>query len=166
MKTRIGFVSNSSSSSFICAICGDQQGGMDVSLDDVEMVEDVFGFDMCQIHLTEDKEFLQKFKQMVIDKKINLDGDEYSKELKDKIIKDGNEDELPDLFENVLRYGDLRWELPAVLSPINDLTHPVPSIIIDFLLHESKSKDQDVINRMKEVYGTYSNFKEALKEGR
>jgi hypothetical protein len=37
MKTRKGFVSNSSSSSFICNICGKSEGGYDISLDDAGM---------------------------------------------------------------------------------------------------------------------------------
>ena len=37
MKIRNGFVSNSSTSSFICNICGEVEAGMDLSLSDVEM---------------------------------------------------------------------------------------------------------------------------------
>jgi len=39
MKTRNGFVSNSSTSSFVCNICGEVEAGMDLCLSDVEMVE-------------------------------------------------------------------------------------------------------------------------------
>lgn len=39
MKIRMGFVSNSSSSSFICCVSGEIETGMDIGLDDVEMVE-------------------------------------------------------------------------------------------------------------------------------
>jgi len=37
MKQRKGFVSNSSSSSFICAICGEIESDRDLCMDDVEM---------------------------------------------------------------------------------------------------------------------------------
>ena len=33
MKIRAGFVSNSSSSSFICDVCGDEVSGVDISLE-------------------------------------------------------------------------------------------------------------------------------------
>ena len=39
MKRRLGFVSNSSSSSFVCDITGEAEGGYDVSLRDVGMAE-------------------------------------------------------------------------------------------------------------------------------
>lgn len=39
MKVRTGFVSNSSSSSFICDLTGNTEGGWDASLSDFEMVE-------------------------------------------------------------------------------------------------------------------------------
>ena len=39
MKIRNGFVSNSSTSSFICDICGEVEAGMDISMRDVDMEE-------------------------------------------------------------------------------------------------------------------------------
>jgi hypothetical protein len=43
MKIRNGFVSNSSSSSFVCSICGEIESGMDLCLEDVCMVQCVKG---------------------------------------------------------------------------------------------------------------------------
>jgi hypothetical protein len=37
MKTRTGFVSNSSSSSFVCDVCGREESGMDMCLSDAQM---------------------------------------------------------------------------------------------------------------------------------
>jgi len=39
MKIRNGFVSNSSSSSFTCAVCGEDHSGMDLCLSECEMFE-------------------------------------------------------------------------------------------------------------------------------
>jgi len=39
MKKRLGFVSNSSSSSFVCSVCGVIESGMDASLEDFEMAQ-------------------------------------------------------------------------------------------------------------------------------
>jgi hypothetical protein len=39
MKIRSGFVSNSSSSSFVCDVCGENISGMDIGLSDAGMFE-------------------------------------------------------------------------------------------------------------------------------
>ena len=50
MKIRRGFVSNSSSSSYTCLVCGETQSGWDVSLSDIEMFECENGHLVCQSH--------------------------------------------------------------------------------------------------------------------
>ena len=47
MKIRLGFVSNSSSSSFICDVCGRSEGGYDASLSDFEMLTCYSGHVFC-----------------------------------------------------------------------------------------------------------------------
>ena len=51
MKIRTGFVSNSSSSSFVCCVCGSEASGMDMCLGDIDMVECTNGHIFCQDHL-------------------------------------------------------------------------------------------------------------------
>jgi len=51
MKSRHGFVSNSSSSSFICDVCGTEICGMDICLEDWDFCECIEGHVMCQDHL-------------------------------------------------------------------------------------------------------------------
>ena len=48
MKIRSGFVSNSSSSSFICCVCGRNEVVYDGSLGDVGMAQCVHGHTICQ----------------------------------------------------------------------------------------------------------------------
>lgn len=50
MKTRNGFVSNSSSSSFTCEICGETGSGMDASMSDFDMSECKNGHVICDEH--------------------------------------------------------------------------------------------------------------------
>lgn len=57
MKVRNGFVSNSSSSSFVCNICGETEGGYDCSLDEVGMAECEHGHIFHKSHA--DKDFFE-----------------------------------------------------------------------------------------------------------
>ena len=52
MKIRNGFVSNSSGSSFVCDICGDERQGYE--LVDIRMVECENGCIICDDHLDSD----------------------------------------------------------------------------------------------------------------
>lgn len=52
MKIRKGFVSNSSSSSFVCEICGESEGGYDLSPRDANMACCENNHYMCLSHLT------------------------------------------------------------------------------------------------------------------
>jgi hypothetical protein len=53
MKVRQGFVSNSSSSSFLCGVCGSMEGGIDLTLSEAGMCECVNGHTFCENHLIE-----------------------------------------------------------------------------------------------------------------
>lgn len=48
MKYRNGFISNSSSSSFICNFCGREESGYDLGLSDAEMCECENGHIFCE----------------------------------------------------------------------------------------------------------------------
>lgn len=50
MKTRNGFVSNSSSSSFTCHVCGNTESGFDAGLLEVGMYECLDGHTFCDDH--------------------------------------------------------------------------------------------------------------------
>lgn len=50
MKIRTGFVSNSSTSSFVCQICGNADAGMDASPSDFGMAECENGHTFCTSH--------------------------------------------------------------------------------------------------------------------
>ena len=51
MKIRHGFVSNSSSSSFICSVCKEDYSGWDAGLSEAEMYECENNHIFCESHL-------------------------------------------------------------------------------------------------------------------
>jgi len=78
LKIRKGFISNSSSTSFICEVCGECVSGMDMSLDEAEMYVCENGHTFCQSEVIgnsiigEDGEDILSEKSLVMD-----DDDEY-----------------------------------------------------------------------------------------
>lgn len=61
MKIRLGFVSNSSSSSFTCQVCGREEMGMDLSMEDAEMYTCNEGHTFCQTESIVDDEARDKY---------------------------------------------------------------------------------------------------------
>lgn len=61
MKIRNGFVSNSSSSSFICEVCGTIESGWDACIEDMDMIRCIGGHELCKscVSIPEDKDSLE-----------------------------------------------------------------------------------------------------------
>lgn len=60
MKIRNGFVSNSSSSSFVCDVCGTTESGWDLSITDIGMVSCENGHTFCEHHGEPTNELITK----------------------------------------------------------------------------------------------------------
>jgi len=71
MKIRTGFVSNSSSSSFICDYCGDVESGYDMSMEDVGHAQFSCGHEVCLSHIPDSVKELDEWEEHG---KKNLDG--------------------------------------------------------------------------------------------
>lgn len=122
MKLRKGFVSNSSSSSFICDVCGYTESGWDMCLDEAGMYECENGHTFCEGHIiTPTKEQLIEYaKRILNDEKISAVN--FSEWLDDKgynSIK--NVDSLSDIEDLSKEYGwgeAGRYGLPECFCPL------------------------------------------------
>jgi hypothetical protein len=70
MKIRNGFVSNSSSSSFTCDVCGTTESGMDASPGDFDMSNCVNGHTFCNDHASKSEELTPRHYRDTIIKSI------------------------------------------------------------------------------------------------
>lgn len=117
MKFRTSFVTNSSSSSFVCEICGRTETGYDMSLRDCEMYECVNGHTFCADEALErpTKEEMIKF----------ILENEYNKDHFDRVTwdsRDYSEEELIAMDEDIL-FEDFMTEngyygVPESMCPI------------------------------------------------
>ncbi len=60
MKVRKGFISNSSSTSFICDVCAETVGGWDMGLEEADMFECENGHTFCREHTVGGRESLEE----------------------------------------------------------------------------------------------------------
>ena len=139
MKIRQGFVSNSSSSSFICNVCKEIYEGWDGEYDirDYECLNGHCFCECCEDKLNEKLDYyVENFNEAAELLKINLD-DCDGKE-KDEIIR---EYMLPD-----------RSDVHPLICPICNFTYISDRLIETYLIEKYNLNKDDIINEIREKY--------------
>lgn len=122
MKIRKGFVSNSSSSSFVCDVCGLTQSGWDMSLDEAEMYECENGHIFCEGHILEPtQEQIQDYLKYVI-KEEEIEDYEIEEWLEEKCYSSLEDvKSLYDIEDLSRGYGSgegSRYSIPEFMCPL------------------------------------------------
>lgn len=109
MKIRSCFVSNSSSSSFVCDICGEEASGMDMCLSEAQMYECLNGHTICESHLNNIDANNEIVKEKALKEILENEPDfnERDEEDRDEYLQD---------YINDMMY-DARGELPSEFCP-------------------------------------------------
>lgn len=136
MKTRLGFVSNSSSSSFICDITGNVESGMDMTLEDVCMVECVNG------HVFGDDFLLGTME-----------------DIEEQYKKDNDMDEDDDNYYE----SEMRSAIPEKHCPICQLQKMTKDDMLKYLLKKTHLIEVDVVKEVADKFKSYKELKEYLK---
>lgn len=150
MKIRLDFVTNSSSSSYVCEICGRTESGWDLGLSDCEMMECVNGHVFCydeSLEMPSKKEMIQ----MILENEWNKDvwtsqSDGY---------KDYTEDELltmseDDLFNDFCSEGGC-YEAPECVCPICQFIEYSEYDLSAYLLKEYGISRDEVFAEVKNI---------------
>lgn len=133
MKFRIDYVTNSSSSSFICDICGRVESGWDLGLDEADMMECINGHTICRYEMLEmppKEELVKMILENEWNKKWNWRSQEYMHT---------SEEILMDTSEENLIYGycsDGGYGIPEFLCPICQFIEYSESDLSAYLLKE------------------------------
>jgi len=134
MKIRTGFVSNSSSSSFVCEFCGREESGWDMTTSEAGMCECENGHLFCQSH--------------VISEVLEVDGDNVI----EKLGGSGEDTEDPN-FDYI----------PAEHCPLCQFKRVSDSDLINYLLAKVESTRDEVADELRTNFNNYDEFIDYVK---
>lgn len=145
MKFRLDYVTNSSSSSYVCEICGRSESGWDLSLSECEMVECVNGHIFC-----EDEIFSIPKEELI---KIILEFEVENARWCDELH---TSEDLEKMTDNDLLYvyfdvDDARYEMPEECCPICQFIEYSENDLSAYLLKEYKIPRDEVFAEVKKL---------------
>lgn len=151
MKIRADFVTNSSSSSFVCEICGRSESGWDMCLSEAEMMECVNGHTFCYDESLP-KPTKKAMIKMILENKWNKDA--WNSDIKD--YKDYTEDELlvmskDELWEGFCCEDSGCYGVPECICPICQFIEYSENDLSAYLLKEYGVPREDVFAEVKKL---------------
>ena len=161
VKIRTGFVSNSSSSSYICDICGEVVSGWDMGLDEAGMFECVKGHVFCEEHAVEKPHYTKKQMKELFEKEKSWIGKEDMKNILETIEK-GDEFEMEELISDYLEDG--RYNILSEQCPLCSLIEITDSDRIDYLMIESGFTYQTFMKEIRERFKDYDEFRKYCRD--
>jgi hypothetical protein len=174
MKIRSGFVSNSSSSSFICDVCGHDASGWDLGLHDAEMYQCENGHTFCEDHaldLGDEKEMAKMLAKSAIEiytenaKKYGDDDGHYAGYIKEEeafLVELEDEDYEVDTNDLDEKY-DLRYDYPSKGCPICQMEVVTSDDMVSYFLKKHGVTSEEVKEEMKNKFLSYDELKEYTK---
>ena len=144
MKFRKDFVTNSSSSSYICEICGNECSGFDISLTDYDMCICENDHVLCQEHLLNPSRE-EKINIILKNKYWNSETREYDIAYTREELEGLDDDELYDILLGAERY----YEVPECLCPICNFEEYSSNDMARYLLTKYKVPKDEVFAEIK-----------------
>lgn len=150
MKFRKDFVTNSSSSSYVCEICGRTESGYDLCLSDCEMMECVNGHIFCCDEALE-KPSKEDLVKMILENEWNKERwDRFARE-----YKDYSEDEMlamdDDILFDTFCSDGYNYDVPECVCPICNFIEYSEYDLSAYLLKEYGVSRDEVFAEVKKL---------------
>lgn len=185
MKIRLGFVSNSSSSSYVCQVTGEARSGWDAVPEDLDMSECDNGHVFCNKFLIEDVTLQSTQETTLQHLRDNLDryslhnGEEYSgwkakalETTKERIAwveHYGEKGEAQQFLTDFRSYVEneqesyMEFNTPSAMCPICTLQHVRDQDLLNYVLAQTGLKREDVIKTIQQKHTSLKILIDAIK---
>lgn len=182
MKFRRDFVTNSSSSSYVCEICGREESGWDIGLSECEMMECVNGHIFCVDEALEadSKELIKLILESEYNEKTESELKELDNEELIELASDGGYYETPECVcpicqfieysqYDLSKYLEKEYEIgrDVVFAEVKALNKRRKKLYeneyITYVCKEFNLKPTEIVAGWKVKFGSYSKFKEFIK---
>ena len=167
MKIRMGFVSNSSSSSYTCDLCGVTASGWDIDLAECGLVQCENGHTYCRDHAENwnkqsDISREEKIKRIIGGEGTNPETDDPFTEFE---LLQMNAEELNDAYEAFLEdVEDGSDELPAEKCYICQMQALPDREMFVYLMQKLGLSRESITEEARSTFGSYEKFKEFIKK--
>lgn len=154
MKVRNGFVSNSSSSSFVCDVCGTSYSGYDGMYEDTNCCTCCKGHEICSDCST------------LIDMAIAPLLEDYDKATKVLGLTNSEVNELMGESDKKAWIKEYACddEINSGVCPVCNLIHIDPSIEAQYLLEKFNLDHDNILNEIREKFGTLDGWHNRSKK--
>lgn len=170
MKIRHGFVSNSSTNSFVCDVCGEEVMGRDIILLDCEMYRCVRGHTFCERHSPN----ISHPYNWEVEDQLSYLRDEvqrnswYKGKINEELLQCRTEEDIGDHLREELKdaieYISDEWEYEVLprFCPVCLMNTITNEDAISYLLKVSGTSMEEVKKKVKETFSTYEDLEEFI----